>query len=343
MGSFSRRDIDRLIGRSWDFYYQPSVGRAGGILVMWKDSIGSFKTIFQSDQCVMGTLTMSNTVVWEIAMVYADNDRYVRRQLWEDISNHHNAEVPIVVGGGILIASWLLGGRRGVGRRRAVGYYSQAACDMGDFMAANDLVDPGFSGPAYTWSNNKDARSRIFCRLDRFLVSSALLDKFQGLKVTHLTRIASDHCPILCSVMEDGKRNYTHWIKFEDVWATFLKAWQIVSEKWKVHDMGSEAIKLQKKCKRSLRALFFWSRNKIRMLEQLRDDLDREIGILQMIECSPTGLSETQAETLRYKVQLLKATLARILMWWGQRAKVRWVEEGDGNTRFFHSMASARR
>ncbi|XP_020693450.2 uncharacterized protein LOC110107516 [Dendrobium catenatum] len=213
---------------------------------------------------------------------------------------------------------------------------------MGDFMAANDLVDPGFSGPAYTWSNNKDAKSRIFCRLDRFLVSSALLDNYQGLKVLHLTRIASDHCPILCSMMEGCKRNYTHWIKFEDVWATFPRAWQIVSKKWKVQDMGSEAIKLQKKCKRSLRALFFWSRNKIKMLKQLKDDLDREIAILQEIECSPSGLSETQTETLRFRVQLLKAMLARISLWWGQRAKVRWVEEGDGNTRFFHSMASAR-
>ncbi|XP_020688348.1 uncharacterized protein LOC110103831 [Dendrobium catenatum] len=290
METITRQDIDRLVGRHWDFCYQPSVGRAGGILVLWKGAIGAFQVLFQSNQCIMGTMNRSNTVGWEIAMVYANNDRYVRRQLWEDISRHHTADVPLVVGGDfncILAPGEKKGGRPF--------FYSQAASEMGDFMAANDLIDPGFTG--------------------------------SGLTVSHLSRIASDHCPILCSVQEDGNRRYSRWIKFEDVWATFPKAWQIVSEKWKVNDTGSEATKL----------------NKIKMLNQLKDDLDKEIRILQELECSPTGITEIQSESLRYKVQLLKATLAKITMWWGQRAKVRWIEEGDGNNRFFHSMASARR
>ncbi|XP_020687224.1 uncharacterized protein LOC110103019 [Dendrobium catenatum] len=210
-------------------------------------------------------------------------------------------------------------------------------------MNANGLVDPGFSGTAFTWTNNKDAGSRIYSRLDRFLISSSILDEFQGLKVKHLSRLTSDHCPILCSVQAGAKRNYSSWIWFEDVWASFPKAWQLVSEKWKVQDSSSEAKILQRKCQRTLKALFFWSRNKIKMLNQLKDDLDREISTMQEIDCYPSGLSEAQSESLRYKVQLLKATLTRLTTWWGQRAKVRWIEEGDGNTRFFHNMASARR
>lgn len=119
-------------------------------------------------------------------------------------------------------------------------HFSPATSDMADFMLANDLIDPGFTGPAYTWTNNKDARSRIFSRLDRFLVTSPILDAFQGLKVMHLTRLASDHCPILCCILGEVKRNYSHWIKFEDVWASYPMAWHLVSEKWKVEDLGSE-------------------------------------------------------------------------------------------------------
>lgn len=58
-------------------------------------------------------------------------------------------------------------------------------------------------------------------------------------------------------------------------------------------------------------------------LNQLTEELDGEIRILQELECMPAGLSEAQTESLRYKVQLLKSTLARIMTWWGQRAKVR--------------------
>ncbi|XP_020686379.1 uncharacterized protein LOC110102390 [Dendrobium catenatum] len=158
---------------------------------------------------------------------------------------------------------------------------------MGDFMVANDLVDPGFSGHAFTWTDNKMHGV--------------------GLKVKNLTRLALDHCPILCSIQEGGRKTYSHWIKFEDVWTTFPRAWQLVQDKWK-----------------------------------LKEELDGEIRILQELECSPAGLSKAQTESLRYKVQLLKSTLARIMTWWSQRAKVRWIEEGDGNTRFFRTMASAR-
>ncbi|PKU59204.1 hypothetical protein MA16_Dca028313 [Dendrobium catenatum] len=214
---------------------------------------------------------------------------------------------------------------------------------MTDFMLANDLIDPGFSGPAYTWTNNKDARIRIFSRLDHFLVNSSILDDFQGLKVMHLTRLASDHCPILCCIMGEVKRTYSNWIKFEDVWASYPMAWHLVREKWKVEDLGSESVKLQRKCQRTLKALFFWSKNKIKVLNQLKEDLDREIKALQELKCSTGGLDDTQSESLRYKVQLLNSTLARIMTWWRQRAKVKWIEEGDGNTHFFHSMASARR
>ncbi|XP_020683390.1 uncharacterized protein LOC110100293 [Dendrobium catenatum] len=222
-------------------------------------------------------------------------------------------------------------------------HFSAAASEMGDFMMANELVDPGFSGPAFTWTNNKDVRSQIYSRMDRFLVSSSILDSFQGLSVRHLTRLASDHCPILCSLREEVRRTPSRWMKFEDYWASYPVVWKLVLDKWKLPDLGSEVAKLHKKCQRSLRDLFFWSKNKFKELNQLKEMLDKEIHTLQDYECSPAGLPETQNESLRYKVQLLNSTLTRIMTWWGQRAKVRWIEEGDDNSRFFHSMASARR
>ncbi|XP_020674184.1 uncharacterized protein LOC110093594 [Dendrobium catenatum] len=201
---------------------------------------------------------------------------------------------------------------------------------MGNFMNANGLVDPGFSGLAFTWTNNKDAGSRIYSRLDRFLINSSIMDEFQGLKVKHLSRLTFDHFPILCSVQAGVRRAYSSWIRFEDVWASYPRAWQLVMEKWKVHDSGSEATILQRKCKRTLKALFFWSMNKIKLLNQLKDELDREISILQEIDCSPSGLSKAQSESLKYKVQLLKATLTRIMTWWGNVRRYNGLRRGMG-------------
>ncbi|XP_020672790.1 uncharacterized protein LOC110092541 [Dendrobium catenatum] len=215
--------------------------------------------------------------------------------VWEDISKHRTGDVPLVVGGDFNCI--MAKEEKKCGKAF---HFNPAANDMASFMMSNDLVDPSYIGPAFTWSNNKDIiRSRIFSRLDRFLLSSSILDSFQGLKVKHLTRLASDHCPILCSFLGEVKMVYSHWIKFEDVRASYPMAWQLVKQKWQ---------------------------NKIKELTQLKEDLDREIKILQEVECSPNGLSEAQAEALGFKC-----------------AKVKWIEEGDGNTRFFHSLASARR
>ncbi|XP_020688765.1 uncharacterized protein LOC110104129 [Dendrobium catenatum] len=317
MEVFSRTDIDRIIGRDWDYCYQPSVGKAGGILVLWKCSVGSFHVIFKSKQCIMGRFKSSATFDWEVAVMYADKDTHVRALAFNEIFQHHKSDSPLIVGGDfncILAQADKKGGRPFS--------FTTAAKGMSEFMAANGLIDPGFSGPAFTWTNNKDAGSHISSRLDRFLISSSILDAFQELRVSHLTRIASDHCPILCIVSLGRQRARSYWIKFEDVWASLPRAWQLVAEKWLVPDTDSEASKLQRKCQRSLKALFFWSKNKFKMLNNLKEELDREICILQSIESSPTGLNEVQAESLRYKVQLLNSTLDRLSTWWRQRAKV---------------------
>ncbi|KAK8938531.1 hypothetical protein KSP39_PZI010850 [Platanthera zijinensis] len=55
------------------------------------------------------------------------------------------------------------------------------------------------------------------------------------------------------------------------------------------------------------------------------------------------SLSIEQTKTLILKVKELNSTLGRLNTWWRQRAKVRWLTEGDSNTAYFHSMASNRR
>lgn len=66
-----------------------------------------------------------------------------------------------------------------------------------DYLDACNVVDLGFSGPRFTWSNLRVVDSVIQERLDRFFVNPMWCIMYTNARVTHLTRGHSDHYPIL--------------------------------------------------------------------------------------------------------------------------------------------------
>ncbi|XP_020680995.2 uncharacterized protein LOC110098486 [Dendrobium catenatum] len=158
----------------------------------------------------------------------------------------------------------------------------------------------------------------------------------------HLARMACDHCPIVIK-MDDRIRLKPRTIKFEDTWRSYQEAKSIVYHSWKKHDDGNEYEVLQKKLNRTLKSLFFWSRNKCKDLNALKDKLKKEILDLQNKEALSSKWSADDLFKLRNKVNQLNITMRRLSTWWNQRAKARWHEEGNTNSKFFHNFATARR
>ncbi|KAK8951217.1 hypothetical protein KSP39_PZI003094 [Platanthera zijinensis] len=159
----------------------------------------------------------------------------------------------------------------------------------------------------------------------------------------HLTRLGSDHCPILLQLGSPNSDRRSRWFRFEDVWLSYPMCSKIVQQNWNRADLGSAAEVLRRKWSRTLRALFFWSKNKLKELGALKSQLEAEVADLQVREGSTAGISEDENRTLISKAKELAATLGRLESWWKQRAKARWIKEGDANTAYFHSMASNRR
>ncbi|KAK8928633.1 hypothetical protein KSP39_PZI017355 [Platanthera zijinensis] len=118
---------------------------------------------------------------------------------------------------------------------------------------------------------------------------------------------------------------------------------KIVQRNWNLADLGSAAEVLRRKWSRTLRALFFWSKNKMKELAPLKSQLEAKVADLQVWEGSAAGISEDENRTIISKAKELAATLGRLESWWKQRAKAGWINEGDANTAYFHSMDSNRR
>ncbi|KAF8405522.1 hypothetical protein HHK36_010429 [Tetracentron sinense] len=68
---------------------------------------------------------------------------------------------------------------------------------LSGFVRAQGLLDLGFQGNPFSWTNKRVGRDNVRERLDRALCSVAWRLRFDSAMVSHLPMVGSDHCPLL--------------------------------------------------------------------------------------------------------------------------------------------------
>lgn len=100
-----------------------------------------------------------------------------------------------------------------------------------NFIDAVGLVDLGFNGCPYTWTNAQDGAGLSKDRLDTALANSPWIDTFPHTKVHHLPRTHSDHCPFIISldnVVLDGPFPFLYkevWMEHPNFKDFFINNW----------------------------------------------------------------------------------------------------------------------
>ncbi|KAK6128638.1 hypothetical protein DH2020_037628 [Rehmannia glutinosa] len=140
--------------------------------------------------------------------VYAKCDRVARYDLWDNLR-----EIAISTEG----LPWLVSGDFNIflHDHERIGGTSDRSDEMLDFaymVADCELFDAGCEGPIFTW-----ARGGLQERLDRALYNEHWADVFTSSIVTHLSRVRSDHAPLLisCQFVPHVPRSSSD---FEDMW-----------------------------------------------------------------------------------------------------------------------------
>jgi exonuclease III len=76
-------------------------------------------------------------------------------------------------------------------------YASSSTDYFHEFVNSFGLVDLGFTGNPFTWSNHRDGRHLIRQRLDCGMASSQWVHLFPSTSILHLPALSSDHSPLL--------------------------------------------------------------------------------------------------------------------------------------------------
>ena len=116
-----------------------------------------------------------------------------------------------------------LGGRR-VNLNRAL-----------DFKACLDscnLLDLGFLGQKFTWSNCRQILDLIQERIDRFFANPAWRLMFPEASITHLPRVFYDHCPVLLELSHPPPGPQNRPFRFQTMWLQHPKFPEVVRNAW---------------------------------------------------------------------------------------------------------------
>lgn len=87
---------------------------------------------------------------------------------------------------------------------------SRSSRSLQSLIFEQDLVDLGFSGPRFTWNNNRSVLDMVQVRLDRAFGNPNFVDCYPDLSIKHLVRTGSDHNPLLLT-----SKNFSRLFRFE--------------------------------------------------------------------------------------------------------------------------------
>lgn len=85
-------------------------------------------------------------------------------------------------------------------------------------LNAYGMIDLGFSGPQFTWTNCRPLTQLVQERIDRVFVNAAWNVLYLEAYVRHLERSHFDHSPVVLTLRYDHEVHYPRPFRFQPMW-----------------------------------------------------------------------------------------------------------------------------
>lgn len=154
--------------KDWSSITNYEHGRLGRIWVLWGPNV-RVTPCCKSGQFITCSIMLEGMAEEVLCtFVYARNTSEERRELWEDLKNHHDSPMfrnkPWLVMGDF---NEIIEVEENSGQDYVI---SQGMREFGDTLTHCSLVDSSYQGPKLTWCNKRDA-ALICKKLDRTLIN----------------------------------------------------------------------------------------------------------------------------------------------------------------------------
>ncbi|XP_060202481.1 uncharacterized protein LOC132630915 [Lycium barbarum] len=270
-----------------------------------------------------------------VTMVYAKCSKVERLQLWDSLYLLTTN----------MTSPWLVGGDFNVimNEEEKIGGLPVLPQEYEDFafcLNSCELHEMPFKGSPFTWWNGRAANDCIFKRLDRIVHNDTFQNWFGQLEVQYLSRIGSDHAPLLVSC-GDQVQMFVKPFRFLKFWVEHDSFLDLVKQQWETTLTYDVFLSFKLKRKKLKTALSTWSKTTF-------GDIFKQLVIREEIVKIKEQLFEADpSEENRMVMQRAQAELKLYRHYeeefWRQKARMDYFSDGDKNTRYFHSLVKGRR
>lgn len=170
-------------------------------------------------------------------------------------------------------------------------------------------------------------------RLDRAVGCARWCAMFNQVRVSNIGMVCSDHSVLLMDWCGLNRKHAKKIFRFENAWLMDVKCDDIVISAWQ----NSRHYDMMERINQCGKELQGWGGAYAQNFRKKKDWCRSRLEWLKN-RGSPEACRE-----FREVEKQLQVLLAKEEVYWKQRSKQHWLSTGDGNTRFFHKYASARR
>jgi mannosylglycoprotein endo-beta-mannosidase len=194
-------------------------------------------------------------------------------------------------------------------------------------------------GGSFTWTNKHEIP--IMAILDRVFVSNDWESNFPLATIRSLTRIGSDHNPILVETENEMSIRSTIF-RVEPAWFSQESFMEWVINKWPVRRKTNILDHWSIVSQPLRRVLRGWSRNWGSDQRKLKQNLLLQIEAWDKLAESRTLSSKEWSDRYGREEETMKIYENEELIW-QRRGGEKWLLEGDANTSYFHGIANGRK
>ncbi|XP_057744794.1 uncharacterized protein LOC130962625 [Arachis stenosperma] len=196
------------------------------------------------------------------------------------------------------------------------------------------LIDLGFIGSRFTWRGPQwEGQERIFKRLDRAMANSSWRNRFHEATVEVLTRMKSDHHPLLITTEKRLNGIRDRPFRFEAMWTMHPDFQNLIETSWNNHHHLNNALDKLKK------DLIEWNKSYFGNIFKTKRRIQNRLAGIQR---SSTYGKNPYLDGLEQKlIKELNEVLDKEETFWLQKSREKWIMDGDRNT--YHTKAIVKR